>query len=234
MSIAPTLIVVEDDADLLSYLQELLVSHRYVVYPVREGARALRLAEQVSPSLILLDLTLPDISGETLCVEFKKMYPAMPIIFLTGKDAEQDIVRGLNLGADDYITKPFTSEELLARIRARLRQPGTDPILRVDDLELNTENFTCKRGDKEIPLTHTEYSLLYYLLSNKNRVLTREMILSNVWSYTPDVDSRAVDVYIGYLRKKIDKDFDIKLIHSIRGFGYVIRDPESAVSATEQ
>lgn len=226
MSIAPTLIVIEDDADLLSYLQELLVSHRYVVYPVREGARALRLAEQINPSLVLLDLTLPDISGENLCVELKKMHPQMPVIMLTGKDGEQDIVKGLNLGADDYITKPFTTEELLARIRARLRQPGADSVLRVADLELNTENFTSKRAGKEIPLTHTEYSLLYYLLTNKNRVLTREMILSNVWSYTPDVDSRAVDVYIGYLRKKIDKDFKQKLIHSVRGFGYTIRDPQ--------
>ncbi|MBP9700692.1 response regulator transcription factor [Candidatus Woesebacteria bacterium] len=224
MSVVPTIVVVEDEPSLLEYLQDILVNQRFTVHPVNKGTQALTLIEQVNPNLVLLDLSLPDISGETVCAEVKKLFPRMPIIILTAKDDTKDIVAGLGLGADDYITKPFKTEELLARIQARLRDPSSDPVLRMGDLEMNTETFEVKRADKTIPLTQTEYTLLHYLLTNKNRVLTRDMILSSVWSYTPDVESRVVDVYIGYLRKKIDKGHTDKLIHSMRGFGYSLRD----------
>lgn len=224
MSVVPTIVVVEDEPSLLEYLQDILVNQRFTVHPVSKGTQALTLIEQVSPNLVLLDLSLPDISGETVCAEVKKLFPRMPIIILTAKDDTKDIVAGLGLGADDYITKPFKTEELLARIQARLRDPSADPVLRIGDLEMNTETFEVKRADKLIPLTQTEYTLLHYLLTNKNRVLTRDMILSSVWSYTPDVESRVVDVYIGYLRKKIDKGYPYKIIHSMRGFGYSLRD----------
>ncbi len=224
MSVTPTIIVVEDEPSLLEYLQDVLVNERYTVHPVSRGTEALALIEQVNPNLILLDLTLPDIGGETVCMEIKKLFPRLPIIILTAKDDPRDIVTGLGLGADDYVTKPFNTDELLARIKARLRDPQSEPILRIADLELNTETFEAKRAEKSIPLTHTEYTLLHYLLMNKNRVLTRDMILSSVWSLTPDIESRVVDVYIGYLRKKIDKGFGKKLIQSMRGFGYSLRD----------
>lgn len=224
MSVVPTIVVVEDEPSLLEYLQDILVNQRFTVHPVNKGTQAISLIEQVNPNLVLLDLSLPDISGETVCAEVKKLFPRMPIIILTAKDDTKDIVAGLGLGADDYITKPFKTEELLARIQARLRDPSSDPVLRIGDLEMNTETFEVKRSDKSIPLTQTEYTLLHYLLTNKNRVLTRDMILSSVWSYTPDVESRVVDVYIGYLRKKIDKGYTNKLIHSMRGFGYSLKD----------
>lgn len=224
MSVTPTIIVVEDDQSLQEYLQDVLVNQRYTVHPASKGSDALELIEQVNPDLVLLDLTLPDISGETVCQELKKLYPRLPVIILTAKDNTQDIVAGLGLGADDYITKPFHTEELLARVSARLRDPDANPILRADDLELNTETFEIKRAGKTIPLTQTEYNLLHYLMLNKNRVVTRDMILSSVWSMTPDIESRVVDVYIGYLRKKLDKEFPKKLIHSLRGFGYSIRE----------
>lgn len=232
MSVTPTIVVVEDDPSLLEYLQEVLVNERYTVYPVTKGTEALRLIEQVTPSLVLLDLTLPDIAGESVCTKIKKLFPNLPVIILTAKSDTQDIVTGLGLGADDYITKPFQTEELLARIHARLRDPSANPVIRIADLELNTETFEVKRAGKTIPLTQTEYKLLHYLMTNKNRVLTRDMILSSVWSYTPDVESRVVDVYIGYLRKKVDKGFSPQLIHSLRGFGYVIREAENTPVAT--
>ncbi len=224
MSVVPTIVVVEDEPSLLEYLQDILVNQRFTVHPVNKYTQAIALIEQVNPNLVLLDLSLPDIAGETVCAEVKKLFPRMPIIILTAKDDTKDIVAGLGLGADDYITKPFKTEELLARIQARLRDPSSDPVLRIGDLEMNTETFEVKRANKSIPLTQTEYTLLHYLLTNKNRVLTRDMILSSVWSYTPDVESRVVDVYIGYLRKKIDKGNTNKLIHSMRGFGYSVRD----------
>ena len=129
----------------------------------------------------------------------------------------------MDLGADDYITKPFVADILVARIKARLREDeGT--VLRIGDLELNTQTVEVKRGGKNISLSQHEFKLLQYLLSNKERVLTREMILNRVWEYSLDVDTRVVDVYIGYLRKKIDHGFNNQLIHSVRGFGYVIRE----------
>ncbi|PWU23523.1 DNA-binding response regulator [Candidatus Cerribacteria bacterium 'Amazon FNV 2010 28 9'] len=225
MSVVPTIVVIEDDKDLSRYLEELLTSHRYLVYPVNQGVPAIKLVEQISPSLVLLDLTLPDIDGESVCTQLKKTFPSLPIIMLTAKDQGEQIVKGLNLGADDYITKPFNSDELLARVQARLRDNTKDPVIRIGDLEINTETFEVKRGEKNIPLTRTEYTLLHYLALNAGKVLTREMILSTVWAYTPDVESRVVDVYVGYLRQKIDKDFPQKLIVSVRGFGYMLRPP---------
>ena len=131
----------------------------------------------------------------------------------------------MELGADDYITKPFVEEELLARIKANLRRvKKNNEDIKVADLELNSKNFEVKRAGKLIQLTPKEYKLLQYLMINKNRILSREMILNRIWLYSPDIESRAVDVYIGYLREKIDKSFKNKLIHTVRGFGYKISE----------
>jgi DNA-binding response OmpR family regulator len=163
--------------------------------------------------------------GESVCLEIKKNWPSLKIIILTAKNNTLDIVHGLNLGADDYITKPFQLEELLARVKARLRQDSKNsPKKGIADLELNEDTHEVKRRNELIDLTATEFKLLDYLLSNPGKVLTREMILSKIWAMAPDIESRSVDVYIGYLRRKIDSKSENKLIHSIRGFGYTIKN----------
>lgn len=216
-------LVVEDDQSIQEFLKEYLLDNGYAVETASDGVQALNTLKKAQPDLVLLDLGLPNVAGEAVCLEIKKKYPDLPIIILTAKDDVSDIVRGLNLGADDYITKPFVSEELLARIKARLRH-GEDVKLQVGDLELNNKTFEVKRAEKLIQLSPHEFKLLQYLISNKGRVLTREMILNRVWLYSYEVDTRVVDVYIGYLRKKIDSDFKKKLIQSVRGFGYMIKE----------
>lgn len=217
------ILVVEDDQSIQEFLKEYLLDNGYAVDTASDGVQALNSLKKTQPDLVLLDLGLPNVTGEAVCLEIRKKYPDLPVIILTAKDDVSDVVRGLNLGADDYITKPFVSEELLARIKARLRH-GEDVKLQVGDLELNNKTFEVKRGDKLIQLSPHEFKLLQYLISNKGRVLTREMILNRVWLYSYEVDTRVVDVYIGYLRKKIDSDFKKKLIHSVRGFGYMVKE----------
>lgn len=218
------ILIIEDDSGLQRYLKELLINNDYCVQALFDGTSALSTINHISPNLILLDLGLPNMPGEEVCKEIRKKYPDLPIIILTAKDSVPDIVQGLNIGADDYMTKPFIADELLARIKARLRHNGADEDkLRVDSLELDSKSLEVKRDNKTIQLTRQEFKLLEYLMNNKGRVLTREMILNRVWLYSQDIETRAVDVYIGYLRKKIDTNFKKKLIQSIRGFGYVIK-----------
>jgi DNA-binding response OmpR family regulator len=220
-----SIVLIEDDEGLQKYIRELLLENGYSVSVASTGVAARDLITKVNPDLILLDLGLPDISGETLCAEIKKNHPHLPVIILTAKSGVENVVQGLDLGADDYITKPFIADELLARMKARLRQNGqTETKLKIADLELDTETLEVKRDTKDIQLTPQEFRLLQYLMSNTNRVLTREMILNRLWLSSPDIETRVVDVYIGYLRKKIDSGFDKKLIHSVRGFGYTIKE----------
>lgn len=218
--------VVEDDLGLQKYLKELLLDNGYSVNVVGDGIAALNYLKKTVPDLVVLDLGLPNMSGEAVCMEVRKNYPDLPVIILTAKDTISDIVQGLNLGADDYMTKPFVADELLARIKARLRTQGVgnDTKLVVDDLELDNKTLEVKRGPKPIQLTPQEFKLLQYLMSNKGRILTREMILNRVWLYSPDIETRVVDVYMGYLRKKIDESNEKKLLHSVRGFGYMIKE----------
>lgn len=219
------ILVVEDDKDLQEFLREVLLENNFSVDSAYNGSSALKKAEEAVPDLVILDLGLPDVSGETVCRELKKIFPELPVIILTAKDTTGDIVRGFNIGADDYIPKPFEGEELLARLKARLRQGKEDgAVLKVADLELDSQRFEVKRSGKAIKLTQREFLLLEYLMRNKDRVLSREMILDRVWSYSSDVESRVVDVYIGYLRKKVDDSYPKKLIHCIRGFGYTIKE----------
>lgn len=219
------ILVIEDNRDIQEYLRELMLENNFLIESVYEGAKALKKVDEVLPDLVILDLGLPDISGETVCKKFKKFHSDLPIIILTAKDTTEDIVHGLDIGADDYIPKPFKGEELLARIKARLRQKkDSSKILKVNDLELDSEKIEVKRNGKSIRLTQKEFLLLEYMMRNKGQVLSREMILDRVWSYSSDVESRVVDVYIGYLRKKIDQSFDKKIIHCIKGFGYTIKE----------
>ena len=190
-----------------------------------DGVVALNIVEKTPPDLVLLDLGLPNMTGEAVCTQLKKHYPQIPVLILTARDSTSDIVSGLNIGADDYMTKPFDAEELLARIKARLRSVGvSDAKLSIDSLELDPNTMEAKRSGQPISLTPQEFKLLHYLMANQGRVLSREMILSRVWSYSPDVESRVVDIYIGYLRKKIDQGFPKKLIKSVRGFGYMVKE----------
>ena len=217
------ILVVEDDTSIQEFLRELLLDNGYSVETASDGVIALNLIKKSQPDLVILDLGLPNLAGEAVCTEIRKKYPELPVIILTAKDDVSDVVKGLNLGADDYITKPFVADELLARIRARLRH-GEEVKLQVGDLEVNNKTFEVKRSDVPITLSPHEFKLLQYLMSNKGRVLTREMILNRVWLYSYEVDTRVVDVYIGYLRKKIDASHKKKLIQSVRGFGYMIKD----------
>lgn len=219
------ILVVEDNEELSEFLRDLLVEQGYTVQVAMNGVTALKKLEANQPDLVLLDLTLPDMSGESICRDVRKMYPDTAIIMLTARDEVESKVKGLQMGADDYITKPFITDELLARIAARLRRhSGDSAILKIGDLELNTQSIQVTRDNKNIELTPQEFKLLEYLMSNQGIVLSRDMILSRVWQYSSEVDTRVVDVYIGYLRKKIDKGFKVKLIQSVRGFGYSIKN----------
>ncbi|MBI4226374.1 response regulator transcription factor [Candidatus Roizmanbacteria bacterium] len=218
------ILVIEDDVEMQNYLKEYLKEHDFYVKTAGTATVALQLFSKSEPDLVVLDLGLPDMSGEFLCSELRKKNPQLPIIILTARDTPRDIVKGLNLGADDYVAKPFNADELLARIKARLRKNEGGGTYIITDLELNSETLEVKRGHKPIKLTPQEFRLLEYLMNNKGRVLSRDMILNRLWLSSSDVDTRVVDVYIGYLRKKIDKGFRKKLIHSIRGFGYTIKD----------
>lgn len=217
------ILIIEDNSDLSHYLEIFLQNQGFLTDALTRGAKTLDYLEKNEPDLVLLDLKLPDVKGESLCRQINEMYPHIPVIILTAKDNTQNIVEGFNLGAEDYITKPFDNEELLARIKARLKnnQTGT---LKLADLKLNTQTKEVSRQDQLIDLTKTEFNLLKYLLANKNQVLSRDMILNHVWGYQDETNTRVVDVYIGYLRKKIDQKFERKLIHSVRGFGYVLTD----------
>jgi len=220
-----TIVVIDDDKDIQSYVRQFLTDQGFVTHSAGDGIEGMKLIEKVEPDLVILDLGLPNVTGETVCDEIKKNYTSIPVIMLTAKDTAADIAKGLNLGADDYITKPFDSSELLARVRARLRDPNNqNNQLVVNDLVLDTKSLRVKRGNEEIHLTPQEFKILAYLMSNKEMVVSREMILSRLWRTNPDVETRVVDVYIGYLRKKIDKPGLSPLIHSVRGFGYRIGD----------
>lgn len=221
-----TILLVEDNQDVAEFVQQFLSRQGFNTLVASTGARAHELFSQTQPDLIILDLQLPDIRGETLCEEFKKFNSEIPIIMLTSQSQTTDVVKGLQLGADDYLSKPFDGNELLARVKARLRTRGLqDKTLKYADLELNTDTMQVKRGERQIELTPQEFRLLEYLMLNANRVLSRDMILSRVWQTSPDIETRVVDVYIGYLRKKIDQE-EPKLIHSVRGFGYALREKD--------
>jgi two-component system OmpR family response regulator len=220
-----TILTVEDDKDFREYIKDLLTKNDYLVQTASKGSEALQLVDKINPNLVVLDLNLPDMEGESVCVEIKKKHPFTPVIMLTAKKATEDKVQGLNMGADDYITKPFAPEEFLARIKARLRQQKDgDTEVKIADLELDAKKVEVRRAGNLISLTPHEFKLLEYLMNNSGTVLSREMILNRIWSYSFDVESRVVDVYMGYLRKKIDGGHKKKLIHSVRGFGYTIKD----------
>ncbi|NLK62945.1 MAG: response regulator transcription factor [Fusobacteria bacterium] len=220
------ILVVDDEQNIANYLKKGLQESGYVVDVAFDGEEAFYFASINDYDLILLDIMIPKLNGIEVCKKLRNANNKSYIILVTAKDKTEDKVIGLDAGADDYITKPFAFAELLARVRAVLRRGSEDKdsILKVKDLEVNLLNREVKRGNLLIELTSKEFSLLEYFLRNKNLVLTRTMISERVWNIDFFTDTNVIDVYVNHLRKKIDKDFKEKLIHTVRGVGYILKD----------
>lgn len=217
------ILVIEDDAAISRVLQLELEHEGYEVTVARDGLSGLELALK-EPDLILLDLMLPRMDGMEVCKRVRAK-SRVPIVMLTAKDRVPERVAGLDMGADDYLTKPFSTEELLARVRARLRERvPADNVIAYRDLIMDRDRHEVRRAGKEISLTAKEYALLEYLLLHRNKVHTRDELFNGVWGSDFLGDSNLIDVYIRYLRGKIDDGFDEKLISTVRGVGYTIKD----------
>ncbi len=224
---APRLLLVDDEENLRSMLEAALRHHGFEVHPVGNGRDALDAVATVQPDLVVLDVMLPDLDGFTVCQRLRQQGDHTPVLFLTARDDTSDRVRGLTLGGDDYLVKPFSLEELVARIQAILRRTGTtidDESLSCLDLVLDDDAHRVIRGGEDVALSPTEYNLLRYLLVNKGRVVSKSQILDHVWQYDFGGDGGVVETYIGYLRRKLDQT-DPRLIHTIRGVGYTLREP---------
>ncbi|QYG92173.1 response regulator transcription factor [Iamia sp. SCSIO 61187] len=220
------LLLADDDDNLRSMLEAALRHHGYDVTAVASGREALAAAGETAPDLIVLDVMMPDLDGFEVCRRLRSEGSRVPVVFLTARDATEDKVRGLTLGGDDYVVKPFSLDELVARTDAVLRRTGVQrdgSVLRCADLELDDDAHRVTRGGADVNLSPTEYNLLRFLLANQGRVLSKAQILDHVWNYDFGGDGGIVETYIGYLRKKLDSGED-RLIHTIRGVGYVVRE----------
>ncbi len=222
------ILIIEDDHKIANAIKKGLEQESYAVDVSYDGKDGLGSAATIEYDLIILDRMLPEIDGLEICRILRQRKINTPIIILTAKDKVSDRVEGLNAGADDYLIKPFAFEELLARIRALFRRPAevSNNKISLADLEVDTLNFEVKRAGKPIKLSQKEFALLEYLIRNKGRILTKDNIISHVWDYDADILYNTVEVYIGYLRNKIDKPFKNakQLIKTVRGFGYKISD----------
>jgi len=220
------ILVIEDEHIIATSIKKGLEQEHYTADIAFDGIEGFDLASSGDYDLILLDLMLPGMDGLTLCQKLRSDNNHVPILMLTAKSQLEDKIKGLNSGADDYLTKPFAFEELLARVRALSRRPQktNGKVLTISDLTLDTINFTVKRGDKDIHLSSKEYSLLECFLRHPNQILTKDQIIQSVWSYESDILPNTIEVYIRNLRQKIDLPFKNKppLIKTIRGFGYKI------------
>ncbi len=221
------ILIVEDEHKIANSIKKGLEQESYAVDVAYDGEAGFDLASSEEYDVIVLDLMLPKMDGLTICKKLRTEEDNhTPILILTAKSDVEDKVEGLNTGADDYLSKPFAFSELLARIKALTRRPrnALNSILTSDDLSLNTITFEVKRGDKKITLSKTEFALLEFLMRHKSQIITKEQIINHVWEYDSDILPNTVEVYVGYLRNKIDKKFrDRKsLIQTVRGFGYKI------------
>lgn len=222
-------LVIEDEAEILSFLKPELSHEGYDVDVAGDGRTGFEKIESGNYDIVLLDIMLPGLNGIEVCRRARK-FTDVPIIMLTARDQIADKVTGLDTGADDYLTKPFSIEELLARMRSALRrnnagkEESSISVLTFKDITLNQTSFEVKIGGKAIELTKKEYQLLEYMIKNKNCVLTREQILNAVWGYDYMGDTNVVDVYVRYLRVKLDENFNEKYITTIRGTGYAMKE----------
>ncbi len=232
MLIAPNpplmkLLVVEDEPNLLSIIRKGLSENNNEVSVAMDGRTALEMIQNHSFDVVILDIMLPDINGIEICRRLRASKNFVPVLLLTALGTTENVVTGLNAGADDYMIKPFKFSELEARISALARRSNQDnrpnDILVIEDLEIDGRSKSVKRSGESIVLTAKEFKLLFYLAKNAGNILSREQLLDNVWDINFDMNTNVVDVYINYLRNKIDKPFENKLIHTMKGLGYVIR-----------
>lgn len=217
--------VVEDDRS-IARLLELELEHRgLAVCCAHDGPSGLKAAEQFKPTVIVLDIMLPGMDGVGVLKELRRRgNQEAPVLMLTARDAPSDKVHSLDWGADDYVTKPFNMEELLARLRVLVRRRGGEEVLRVADLEVNTATMEVRRGERRIDLTAREYELLQFMAQNPRRILSRSLLLARVWDQEYGVGTNVIDVYVGYLRKKIEEPGRSRLIQTVRGAGYALRE----------
>ncbi|WP_298270631.1 response regulator transcription factor [Geobacter sp.] len=222
------ILVVEDEKKVSSFIKRGLEEEKYEVDTAFNGEEGLKMSLDKGYDLVVLDVMLPKKDGLSVVREMREKGSATPVLMLTAKDSVDDIVAGLDSGSDDYLTKPFAFAELLARVRALIRRSEQDRGAEIHFADLRLDPVTHKvwRKDKEIDLTAKEYALLEYFMRNPNQVLTRTMIAEHVWDYTFDSFTNIIDVYVNYLRKKIDRDTDKKLIHTVRGVGYILKEEE--------
>jgi two-component system, OmpR family, copper resistance phosphate regulon response regulator CusR len=222
------ILIAEDDIDLNEIIVKKLRAEEYAVDSCFNGQDALDYLEAVQYDAAVLDIMMPKLDGLEVVQKLRTKGNLTPIIFLTARDTINDKVKGLDTGANDYLVKPFSFDELAARLRAMTRVATGNPtnIYTLADLTLDAESHIVKRADKEITLTAREYTLLEYLMRNKNKVLSRQKIEDHVWNYDYEGGTNVVDVYITYLRKKIDEGHDIKFIHTVRGIGYCMKVEE--------
>ncbi|GAB7193601.1 response regulator transcription factor [Kineococcus sp. NUM-3379] len=225
------LLVVDDEPSIRELLATSLRFAGFEVAAAADGAEALRLAEQSRPDLVVLDVMLPDMDGFAVTRRLRQRGTDVPVLFLTARDDTADKVTGLTVGGDDYVTKPFSLEEVVARIRAVLRRTGAGGAeagrLRFHDLELDEDSHEVRRAGRVVELSPTEFKLLRYLMTNPNRVLSKAQILDHVWDYDFNGEAQIVESYISYLRRKLDTEGLDPLIHTRRGVGYVLRLPPS-------
>ena len=218
------ILVVEDERKVANFIRQGLAEEGHTVEVAADGAAALDLLEGPPYDLVVLDLMLPKVDGFEILKLARARRLATPVLVLTARDSVADKVRGLDLGADDYLTKPFSFDEFLARVRALLRRgAAAGPVLRLADLTLDPSTREVRRGVRRITLTVREHALLEYFMRNAGRVLTRPMLAEHVWGLDFDAESNIVDVYVGYLRRKIDGAGDARLLHTVRGAGYALR-----------
>ena len=216
-------LLVEDDRSISGFVEPELERLGFRVRCAYDGPSGLEEARRFRPELVVLDIMLPKLDGVGVLKGLRRGGSKVPVVMLTARDTTMDKVHSLDLGADDYVTKPFEMDELLARIRALLRRAEGEEILRVADLEVNTATREVRRGEREIDLTTREYDLLEFMARNPRRVLSREFLLSRVWDQEFGVTTNVVEVYIAYLRKKVDAPGERHLIHTIRGAGYALK-----------
>jgi two component transcriptional regulator, winged helix family len=219
-------LLIEDDVTIARLLKEGLEDEAYAVDIAHDGSEGYRTAAADDYDVIILDIMLPGMNGYEVCRALRNDGNKTPILMLTARDTERDIVEGLDTGADDYLAKPFSFDVLLARIRALLRRPNEklEEILQVGDLKLDPSSKKVTRASQEINLTTKEYGVLEYLMRNKGKVLSKEQIISHVWDFDADVLPNNVELFIMFLRRKIDKPFKSKLIHTVSGFGYKLEE----------
>lgn len=222
------ILIVEDEKDLAAIIKQGLEEEGYVVDVAHDGEEGLYMVESYPVDAVILDIMLPIIDGLTVLNRMRKKGIMTPVILLTARDALIDKIKGLDTGADDYLTKPFVFQELLARIRSLLRRKGEakQAVIQIGDLEINTASHEVSRNGKSISLSAREYALLEFLAYKKGSVVSRSEIVEHIYHEDADMDSNVVDVYVNYLRNKIDKGHDVKLIQTVRGAGYMLKHEE--------